>query len=180
MMRKTPKKVVIIGLLAASTLLLSGCGASGNNAATSHIKQVTDGVEGNSGLIAARDFLLVAQPDGSAALVGTLVNDGTTPDYLTGISVNGITAKLSAPKFELAQNAPVIFAGDSANAEGTVPGLNEKTGVRVPATISFATGDAINLNLLVLPKSGFYANVGASSSVAVPAKTVETTTASSH
>jgi len=166
MTRKTSKKVVIIGLLAASTLILSGCGATGNNAATSHIKQVTDGVEGNSGTLAARNFLLVAQPDGSATLVGTLVNDGGKTDFLTGITVNGITAQLSAPKFELAANAPVIFAGDSANAAGAVPGLNSKTGVRVPATLNFATGDALNLNLLVLPKSGYYANVGATTPVA--------------
>jgi hypothetical protein len=160
MTRKTSKKVVIIGLLAASTLILSGCGATGNNAATSHIKQVTDGVEGNSGTLAARNFLLVAQPDGSAALVGTIVNDGGATDYLTGITVNGIATELSSPKFELAANVPVIFAGDSANAVGKVPGLNAKTGVRVPATLTFATGDSMSLNLLVLPKSGFYANVG--------------------
>jgi hypothetical protein len=173
MMQKTSKKVAVAGLLALGSLLLTGCG-TGQNAATSHIKQVTDGVEGSSGSVVARDFLVVAQPDGSAALVGTVVNDGTTTDYLTGITVNGIAAKLSSNKYELAENAPVIFSGDAANATGVIPGLNTATGKRVPATITFANGDPISLSLLVVAKTGWYANVGgAAAATTTPATTTK-------
>ena len=81
-------------VVAASVLLLSACGATGPDAPTRNIKQVSDGVETNSGSIAVRDIVVVAQPDGSAALVGTFVNEGSTPDALTGITVNGVAATL--------------------------------------------------------------------------------------
>ena len=73
--------------------LLTGCTAAGKDAPTSKIRQVTDGVERDSGAIKLRNVLLVAQPDGSAVLVGTIVNQGSTADAITAITANGITGK---------------------------------------------------------------------------------------
>ena len=143
-----------------SVLALTGCGASGSGAPTRNIKQVTDGVEAQSGSIYIRDLLLVAQPDGSAALVGTFVNEEATTDALTGITVGGITAKLSAASFNLVQNTPVIFSGDSANAVGTVPGLNATTGTRVNVVVTFAHASSVTLNAIVRAKSDYFASVG--------------------
>jgi len=145
---------------AASVLLLSACGASGPDAPTRNIKQVSDGVEADSGSIAVRDVLLVAQPDGSAAIVGTFINEGSTPDSLVGISVNGVTANLSSPTFDLLQNKPVIFSGDSANASGSVPGLNAASGARVPVTIFFKSASSVTLSAIVRAKSDYFASVG--------------------
>src|ERR1700688_3345860 len=113
-----PLLISLVGVLA-----LTGCGASGAGAPTRNIKQVTDGVEAQSGSIYIRDVLLVAQPDGSAALIGTFINEAATSDALVGITVAGIPVKILAPSLNLAQNTPIIFSGDSANAVGTVPGL---------------------------------------------------------
>src|ERR1700693_4893835 len=77
-----PLLISLVGVLA-----LTGCGASGAGAPTRNIKQVTDGVEAQSGSIYIRDLLLVAQPDGSAALVGTFINEAATSDALVGITV---------------------------------------------------------------------------------------------
>jgi len=145
---------------AASVLLLSACGASGPDAPTRNIKQVSDGVEADSGSIAVRDVLLVAQPDGSAAIVGTFINEGSTPDSLVGISVNGVTANLSAPTFALLQNKPVIFSGDSATASGSVPGLNAASGARVPVTVFFKSASSVTLSAIVRAKSDYFASVG--------------------
>ena len=115
------KKSAQIALVTVSVLSLSACGATGPDSPTRNIKQVTDGVEGQSGQILIRDLLLVAQPDGSAVIIGTFLNHGQNADALTGITVNNIPAKLSAASFPLVLNTPVIFSGDSANASGRVP-----------------------------------------------------------
>jgi PBP1b-binding outer membrane lipoprotein LpoB len=156
MMKKTAGlATVLIGVLA-----LSGCGASGSGAPTRNIKQVTDGVEAQSGSIDIRDVLLVAQPDGSAALVGTFINEEATTDALTGITVGGIKATLSAPSFNLEENTPVIFSGDSANAVGTVPALNATPGNRVDVLVTFTHATPVTLSAIVRAKSDYFASVG--------------------
>ena len=87
-MKRSQYAPIAIGI--ASLFLLTSCGASGQDAPTRNIKQVTDGVEKDSGSIFARNVLLVAQPDGSAVLVGTFVNEGTPADVLTAMSINGV------------------------------------------------------------------------------------------
>lgn len=154
------KKYLGLASILVSVLALTGCGASGPDAPTRNIKQVTDGVEAQSGSIYIRDLLLVAQPDGSAALVGTFINEAATSDALTGITVGGIRAQLSAPSYDLVQNTPVIFSGDSANAVGTVPALNMKPGTRVPVLLTFAHATAVTLSALVREKSDYFASVG--------------------
>ena len=154
------KKTAGLASILVSVLALTGCGASGTGAPTRNIKQVTDGVEAQSGGIYIRDVLLVSQPDGSAALVGTFINEETSSDALTGITVSGIPVTLSAAPFDLVQNTPVIFSGDSANATGTVPGLNATPGTRVKVVVSFAHAASVTLSALVRAKSDYLANVG--------------------
>jgi hypothetical protein len=160
LIKATLKKPAGLAAVLISVLALTGCGASGSQAPTRNIKQVTDGVEAQSKSISIRDVLLVAQPDGSAALVGTFVNEDATTDALTGITVGGIPANLSAAPFDLVQNAPVIFSGDSANAVGTVPGLNAGAGTRVDVVVTFAHSPSVTLNAIVRAKSDYFASVG--------------------
>ena len=156
------KKTAGLATVLVSVLALTGCGATGAQAPTRNIKQVTDGVEGQSGSIYIRDLLLVAQPDGSAALVGTFINEGTTSDSLTGIKVGGIQATLSSASgsFDLPQNTPLIFSGDSADATGYVAGLNATPGDRVDAVITFAHSQSVILSTLVRAKSDYFTGVG--------------------
>ena len=164
------KKIAGTATIRIGVLALTGCGASGPGAPTRNIKQVTDGVDVQSGSIDIRDLLVVAQPDGSAAIVGTFVNESSTSDALTGISVGGIPAKLSAASFPLVIDTPVIFSGDSANATGSVPGLNAVAGTRVNAVVTFAHAPSVTASILVRDKSGYFANVGgASTPAATPA-----------
>jgi hypothetical protein len=153
------KKSAQIALVTLSVLTLSACGASGPDAPTRNIKQVTDGVEGQSGQILIRNLLLVAQGDGSAVLVGTFLNHGQSADALTGITVNNIHAKLSAASLPLALNTPVIFSGDSANASGSIPGLNIPVGSRVDITVNFQSTPPITLSAIVRAQSEYFKNV---------------------
>jgi hypothetical protein len=88
-MLKKNLKSAISALFGALLIVgLVGCSASGPNAETRNIRQVTDGVEGTSGAIKALNVLLVTQEDGSAVLVGTFVNTSEDRDAITAITAN--------------------------------------------------------------------------------------------
>jgi hypothetical protein len=144
----------LIALLIISTAVTS-CG-SGQNAVTRNFKQVTDGVEAQSAEIRLRNVLIVKTTTNDAVLVGTLVSWSDEPDAITGISINNIPATLSAPSFDLVKNKPVIFVGDSANADAYIPGLNKVAGERIPVTFTFATASPVTVDALVLNSEGFF------------------------
>ncbi len=88
MRRFAIKNTFVATISLALVFSLSGCGA-GPNAATRLINQVTDGAEAkvrsaDSDLMIA-NFLLVATEDGSAVVVGTIINRAPREDALLGI-----------------------------------------------------------------------------------------------
>ena len=144
----------LIALLIISTAVTS-CG-SGQNAVTRNFKQVTDGVEAQSAEIRLRNVLIVKTATNDAVLVGTLVSWSDESDAITGISINNIPATLSAPSFELVKNKPIIFVGDSTNADAYIPDLTEAAGERIPVTFNFATAAPVTVDALILNSEGFY------------------------
>ena len=144
----------LAAVLIISTVV-TGCG-SGQNAVTRNFKQVTDGVEGQSAEIRLRNVLIVKTAANDAVLVATLVNWSDESDAITGISINNIPATLSAPSFELVKNKPVIFVGDSANADAYTPGINNVAGERIPVTFNFATAAPVTVDALVVNSQGVY------------------------
>ena len=144
----------LAAVLIISTVV-TGCG-SGQNAVTRNFKQVTDGVEAQSAEIRLRGVLIVKTATNDAVLVGTLVSWSDESDAITGISINNIPATLSAGSFELVKNKPVIFVGDSANADAYIPGLSKVAGERIPVTFTFATAAPVTVDALVLNSEGFY------------------------
>ena len=75
--RKMQLRKVAIGLIVVASLsTLTACGA-GETAASRNITKVTDGAETevmtDTSALKLRGFLLVAQPDGGAVLVGTII-----------------------------------------------------------------------------------------------------------
>ena len=144
----------LAAVLIISTVV-TGCG-SGQNAVTRNFKQVTDGVEAQSAEIRLRNVLIVKTATNDAVLVGTLVSWSDEPDAITGISINNIPATLSAGSFDLVKNKPVIFVGDSANADAYIPGLDKVAGERIPVTFTFATAAPVTVDALILNSEGFY------------------------
>jgi hypothetical protein len=147
---------VISGFVIAT--LLTGCG-SGKTAATTQIKQLTDGVEGQSDLIKIRNLLIVKQEDGAGVLVGTLINWADELDAITSINIEGQEAVISAKSLDLLKNSPVIFVGDSANADASVAQLNDVIGHRVPVIIKFAKASPVTLDALIVQADGIYADI---------------------
>ena len=158
MLKKNLKSAISALFGALLVVGLAGCNASGPDAPTRNVRQVTDGVEATSGLVKAVNVLLVTQGDGSAVLVGTIVNSGDASDSITGITANGIVGAISATPLD--KNSPAIFAGDSANSTAKFAGLNANASSRVNLEITFANAEPMNLNVLVRAKAEIYANVG--------------------
>ena len=158
------RNIAVVTVAVSLAFSLSACGA-GTNAPTAMINQVTDGVDGSittyGNNLSVRSVLLVTQADGSAVIVGTIVNENPMPDTLLGITVGGISATLSLPTISLKQNSPIRFTGDTANASAVVPGLNAAAGTRVKVQLSFASAGQLTLDAIVRERSGAYANVGA-------------------
>lgn len=146
-------------ILIAMLLLVTGCGA-GPNAPTRLIKQVTDGVEKNVGDIKLVHILLVAQNDGSAVLVGTMINNGADAEQLSALTVNNIPASITPIAPLLAPNTPLIFAGETANALAVIPNLNVKPGKNVTMQVAFNRSGSETLEVLVRERAGEFANVG--------------------
>lgn len=140
--------------------LLSGC-AAGHNAVTIKPYTPTDGNQAQSGTIKLRNFLVVEQMDGSAALVGTVVNssmaDTAEGDAITAITVNGQPATLSTSPLPLAADQAVIFGGDSGNATGTIAALGAKAGQLVSMTVSFEKSASIEMTVIVREAAGEFA-----------------------
>ncbi len=158
------RKVAISFVIIASLSTLTACGA-GQSAASRAITKVTDGAETEvvtaTSNMKIRGFLLVAQPDGSAVLVGTIVNANSTPDSLLGISANNVLATLTSESEVISENTPMIFEGDSANAKAVIPGLGVKAGNSVDISFFFETAGVVTVKAIVRDQRDTYAGVTA-------------------
>ncbi len=146
---------IIVAILA--TGLLTGC-AAGGDAQTRMIRQVTDGVERDAGMIKVRNVKIVALPDGSATLIGFAVSHSDEIDQLAAISINGELANLQGEVI-MEKNQPIIFEGDSANAKAKVAVLGDQPGNRVPVVFYFAKAGRVELDALVVANTGIYSSI---------------------
>ena len=150
-MIKRIQKLLVLTLVAAT---LTGCG-SGRTAETRMIKQVTDGVEGQSNEIRVRNLLIVKNELSEGILVGTLVNWSDEVDAITGISINNLPTTVSSSRLELRKNKPVVFAGESANADAAAV-ITQSIGQRIPVIITFEKAAPITLDALIVENVEWY------------------------
>jgi len=151
-MANTIKKLVVM-LIVATTI--TGCG-SGQAAVTRNIKQVTDGVEAQSNGIKLRNVLIVKTDKLEGVLVATVVNTTDEADSIVGIAIGGAMATVVAKSSELVKNKPIIFVGDSTNADAFIPVLNNNAGDRIGITFTFAKAAPVTLSALVVNGEGIY------------------------
>ena len=161
MHRPHTKKITIAITAAALALSLTSCGY-GPNAATRLIKRVTDGAEAtvttNGSNLSISNLLLVATEDGSAVVVGTIVNYMDEADALLGISAAGTTATLTGEQ-NLLRDKPVRFEGDSANAKAVFAGVGAVAGKNVELQLAFARAGVVAVNVIIRDKRDDYAGV---------------------
>ena len=164
MRRPSVKKITLALTISSLAVTLTACSGAGPNASTRLIKQVTDGVEakvltdGNDLRIV--NTLLVATEDGSAVVVGTMVNSTATPDTLLGIYAGGTQAKISGTT-TLDQNKPLIFEGESATTKAVFARVGATPGKHVTVTFAFARAGKVSVDVIIRDKRDDYANVTA-------------------
>jgi hypothetical protein len=150
-MIKRIQKLLVLTIVATT---LTGCG-SGRTAETRMIKQVTDGVEGQSNEIRVRNLLIVKNELSEGILVGTLVNWSDEVDVITGISINNLPTTVSSSRLELRKNKPVVFAGESANADAAAV-ITQSIGQRIPVIITFEKASPLTLDALIVENVEWY------------------------
>ena len=151
-MATTIKKITALLIIAT---VLTGCG-SGQNAVTRNFKQVTDGVEAQSNEIRLRHVLIVKTAASEAVLVGTLVNWSDQSDALTEVAINYLPATFRAQSNQLVKNKPLIFVGESTNADAAITGFDKPAGQRVAVTFTFANAAPVTVDALVVGDAGIY------------------------
>ena len=156
------KKTSIAFIATALALSLTACGGSGPDAPTRLIKRVTDGNEANvttnGSDLSITNLLLVATADGSAVVIGTIVNHTATPDALLGISAGGTTATLTGEQ-NLLQDKPIRFEGDSANAKAVFAGVGASAGKNVTLSLAFARAGVVKVDAIIRDQRDTYANI---------------------
>jgi len=162
MRRPHLKNFTVALVTAALALSLTSCAGAGPNASTRLIKRVTDGNEaivktdGND--LSVSNLLLVATEDGSAVVVGTIVNYMDEADALLGISAGGVTATLSGEQ-NLVKNQPIRFEGETANAKAVFAGVGAQAGRNIELQLAFARAGVVTVNAIIRDKRDDYANV---------------------
>ena len=151
-MANTFKKLTALIIIATT---ITGCG-SGQTAVTRTIKQITDGVEAESNGIKLRNVLIVKTANSEGVLVATVVNTTDDADSIVGIAIGGAMATVVAKSSELVKNKPIIFVGDSTNADASIPVLNNNAGDRIGITFTFAKAAPVTISALVVNGEGIY------------------------
>jgi len=162
MRRPQMKNIAIALMTSALALSLTACSGAGPNAATRLIKRVTDGAEAtittNGNDLTIANLLLVATEDGSAVVVGTIINHAQTPDALLGISAGNVQATLSGEQ-NLAEEKPIRFEGDSANAKAVFKGVGATAGKNVQLQLAFARAGVVTVTAIIRDKRDTYKDV---------------------
>lgn len=157
------KKKIAYAVIAGSLALsLTACAGAGPDAATRMIKQVTDGAEktitDNGNDISINNAVLVATEDGSAVLVGSIVNHADASDALLGISVGSAQATITGLT-TLATDKPIRFEGEQATSKAVFSGVGAVAGTVVTLNIGFAKAGLVQVNAIIRDKRDIYAGV---------------------
>jgi hypothetical protein len=160
-MKKVALTTIAIAFTVASSITLTSCG-SGPNAETRKTNRVTDGAEAvintDGSDIRVSNLVLVATEDGSAVIVGHIVNRADEADEILGITVGDVGASITGEK-KLLTNKPIHFEGEQANAKAVFAGVNPVAGTTVDLTIGFARAGLVTTRVIIRDQRDIYAGI---------------------
>lgn len=165
------KKFAITTITVALAASLSSCYGSGPDAATRMVNRVTDGAEAvintDGSDIRVSNLLLVATEDGSAVIVGHIVNRADESDQILGITVGGVSANLTG-ETKLLTNKPIYFEGEQANSKAVFPTVGAVAGKHVDLTIGFARAGLVTVRAIIRDKGDIYSAVTTGAKLSAP------------
>ncbi len=139
---------------------LAGCW-QGQNAATLSLEAAGNGAQATSGDVQINGATLVTGPQGgSATLIGTLLNTGTEPDALVGISTDpaSVTTYITGGKIELLPSVSVGLGWDSEHFVNTY-GKDLVPSQFVAVTLTFERAGRMTFQALTVPPTGIYEGI---------------------
>ncbi|MEU5087455.1 DUF461 domain-containing protein [Streptomyces sp. NPDC021356] len=161
--------------IAFSIASLAACGA-GNNAQTLEVKP--DNAGARAGDIEVQNAVIITQPGtqtkGPAVVSVTLFNNGTVPQTLDAIRVDGdgtaqITPAQGKGKLTVPAHGSVVVGGKgNASAALANPGPMVKDGNAQKITFSFSKAGDVSLRAFVVPATSYFDKWGPSSIPAAP------------
>lgn len=164
-------KVAITTISLALTLTLTSCSGSGPDAETRKMNRVTDGAESviksEGSDLRVSNLLLVATEDGSAVVVGHIVNRAETADEILGITVGGVPAVITGER-KLLTNQPLHFEGEMANVKAVFPGVNAIAGTNVDLTIGYARAGLVTVRVIIRDQRDIYAGITSGAKLQTP------------
>ncbi|MEU0600159.1 DUF461 domain-containing protein [Streptomyces sp. NPDC006393] len=172
--------------IAFSIASLAACGA-GNDAQTLEVKP--DNAATTVGDIKVQNAVIITQPGtqtkGPAVVSVTLFNNGTSPQTLDAIRVDGdgtaqITPASGNGKLTIPAGGSVVLGGKgNASAALSNPGSSVQDGNAQKITFSFSKAGDVSLRAFVVPAQSYFDKWGPSNIPAAPGATAEATATTS-
>ncbi|MFI6347772.1 copper chaperone PCu(A)C [Streptomyces sp. NPDC050560] len=167
---KSGRGAAVVAALAVPLLTLTACG-SGNNAQTQEIKP--DNAAATVGTIKVQNATVVTgpqrDPEGPAAVVATLFNNGDTAETLAAVTVKGVAkpAELRPAKGSGKVTVPAhgsVVLGGKGNATAVLAGGTGavKDGAAQPVTFLFSKTGAVRLDAFVNEGRSYFSAWGPS------------------
>lgn len=164
--KQVPRVIAAIAIAGSSALVLSGC-FNGPNATTTLAanQPIGNGVHAELGEISVDAVTLVAGPDGSSAatLIMRVTNSGNEADTMLVAVVDGLPAAISGGAVAVNPGDSLSFGFDSDLFVDSV-GFNAPVGSFVPVALQFERSGIAELEVLVVPPTGFYEGIAPSTS----------------
>jgi len=164
---------VAAALLAVVMTGISGCSFL-YQAETQRPVITADGVWTDTGDLGIRGVLVVSDEPGHGALIGMVVNNGSTADQLVGVKV-GATEVTPAPAIaipalgtvQIGQRGPDFDDASTAMLVLSDPSLTP--GGTTTVRLTFENSPAVTLQVLVVDQEGDYADVPVPTATPTPA-----------
>ncbi|MFD5815172.1 DUF461 domain-containing protein [Streptomyces sp. NPDC059618] len=163
-------------VIAFSIASLAACGA-GSDAQTLEVKP--DNAATSVGVIKVQNALVITQPDvkatGPAVVSATLFNNGTTPQTLDSVSVEGegtaqITPASGKGKLTVPPGGSVVLGGKgNASAALSSPSQTVLNGSVQKVTFTFSQTGDVSLGAYIVPAESYFSKWGPSDIPSAPA-----------
>ena len=168
-MPRTTLRVAAAALVVALVPALAAC-STGPNASTTTQQPSGNGSSASVGPLQLRGVTIVKGDGdlGVGTIIGTIVNTGTDPDVLTGVTVaapTGATATIvgtgtaAGGQLELGPRTSTQI-GYKGTDQIDLTGFQTKPSAYAEVVFTFARAGTVSVPVLAVPPSGIYAGIG--------------------